>query len=87
MAIVRVLMVAVVFEAVVFVSLWLYARARRAEKLREDYMQKDRSQTLESFVKAGLAEYEIPLKRKLIWGVFVIPSVLIAVFIYATSSI
>jgi hypothetical protein len=85
-AVLRVLMVAFVFQTVVFASLWFYARARHAERLKADYLQTDRDVTLEAFVKSGLEAYSQPLKRKLVWGVYVIPTILLALFVYLTSS-
>ena len=71
---------------VVFVSLWFYARAARREQLEAEWDRNKGPGRRESFVKAELADYEGKLKRKLIWGVYVIPSALFAALIYFTNT-
>lgn len=84
-ALVRVILVALVFQTVVYVSLWFYARTRRREKLEADWREKENAGSLEAFVKDGLDAYERALKRKLIWGVYVLPSCALVVLVYLTS--
>ena len=72
--------------SIVFVSLWFYARAAKQEKLEAEWDQNQGPGRRESFVKAELIAYESSLKRKLIWGVYVIPSVVLGIFIYVTNT-
>lgn len=71
---------------VVFVSLWFYARAARREKLEAQWDKDQGPGRRESFVAAELLAYEGSLKRKLIWGVYIIPGGLLAVLIYVTNA-
>ena len=86
MALIRVLMVALVFQTVVFASLWFFARARRREKLQEEWSLSDRTEPLESYIQSGAQAYESALWRKLLLGVYVVPSCALALLIYLTSS-
>lgn len=81
----RLLGLALVALSVVFVSLWFYARAAKREKLEAQWDADQGPGRRESFVKAEMMAYEGPLKRKLIWGVYVIPTILLAILIYTTS--
>lgn len=82
----RLMGMALVVLTIVFVSLWFYARAARREKLEAAWDERQGPGNKESFVKAELMAYEGPLKRKLIWGVYVIPSALLAILIYVTNA-
>ncbi len=82
----RLMGMALVVLTIVFVCLWFYARAARREKLEAQWDRDKGPGRRESFVNAELAAYEGPLKRKLIWGVYVIPSCLLAVLIYFTNT-
>ncbi|MEE4189882.1 MAG: hypothetical protein V2I76_15735 [Roseobacter sp.] len=85
MVIARLMGMALVALSIVFVCLWFYARAAKREKLEEEWDKDQGPGRRESFVKAELMAYEGPLKRKLIWGVYVIPGTLLAVLIYVTN--
>ncbi|WP_227271862.1 hypothetical protein [Roseobacter weihaiensis] len=87
MVLARIMALALVALSVVFVSLWFYARAARREKLEAQWDENQGPGRRESFVKAELHAYEGPLKRKLIWGVYVIPLCLIALLIYVTNTV
>lgn len=77
--------VALIALTVVFVSLWFYARAAKREKLEAQWDRDQGPGRRESFLQAEMLAYEGPLRRKLIWGVYVVPSILLALFIYLTS--
>ncbi len=81
----RLMGVALIALTVVFVSLWFYARAAKREKLEAQWDRDQGPGRRESFLQAEMLAYEGPLRRKLIWGVYVIPSILLALFIYLTS--
>lgn len=86
MALIRVLMVALIFQTVVFASLWFYARARRRERMVEDWAQSGKTQSLDTYLLTGIRAYEAALLRKLVIGVYLVPSALLALLIYLTSS-
>ena len=85
-SIVRVAMVALIFQTVIFVSLWFFARAKKREKLESEWGQKQSAVPRDAFVKAGLTAYGGPLKRKLIWGAYIVPTTLIVLLISLTST-
>ncbi len=71
--------------SVVFVCLSFYSRAVRKGKLRTEWEAGPKDVDEETFLDQGLKEYEGSLRRKLIWGVYVVPIVVIAVIIYLTN--
>ena len=86
MVLIRVLMIALVFQTVVFASLWFYARARRRERLEADWLKSDQTKSLEGYLQEGADVYHAALLLKLVIGVYLVPSAALAVFIYVTSS-
>ncbi len=82
----RLMGMALIALTVVFVSLWFYARAAKRQKLEAQWDRDKAPGRRESFLSAEMAGYEVKLKRKLIWGVYVIPSGLLAALIYFTNS-
>ena len=86
MALLRVLLVALVFQTVVFVSLWFYAKARRRERLQQDWAASEKTQTLDTYLLTGKKAFEAGLLRQLVIGVYLVPSGLLALLIYLTSS-
>lgn len=86
MAFVRVLGLALIALTIVFVCLWFYFRAVRREKLQAQWDQDQGPGAREGFVKAELSAYEGILKRRLIWGVYVIPMGLLTLLIYVTNT-
>ena len=86
LALIRVLMVALVFQTVVFASLWFYARARRRERMTEEWVQSGKSQSLDTYLSAGERAYKALLLRKLVISVYLVPTGLLALLIYLTSS-
>lgn len=73
------------FLSVIFVCLSLYSRAVRKGKLRDEWTQGGKDLDEDSFVQQGLKDYEGSLRRKLIWGVYVVPVVLVVLIIYLTN--
>lgn len=86
MALARLMGLFLIVLSVIFVCLWFYARAAKREKLEAEWEENQGPGRRESFVKAELMTYESSLKRKLIWGVYVIPSLLFGALIYVTNT-
>ena len=82
----RLMGVALIALTVVFVSLWFYARARRRERMTEEWAQSGKSQSLDTYLSAGERAYKALLLRKLVIGVYLVPKGLLALLIYLTSS-
>ena len=70
---------------VIYVSLSLYSRAVRRSKLRQKWEEDIRRGDREAYVRRGLKIYDRSLRRKLLWGVYIVPVVTIAVVIYLVN--
>lgn len=84
-ALVRLMVIGFIVLSVIYVCLSLYSRAVRKGKLRAEWGEEPREQTLEAFVEEGLVEYDKSLRRKLILSVYVIPVILVSVIVYLTN--
>ncbi len=82
---VRLAIIAFFVLTIVYICLSMYSRSKRRKKLQEDWHDSDRSLDSTSFVEAGLDEYDGSLRRKLILGVYVVPTLLVCFIIYATN--
>lgn len=84
-ALVRLVVIGFIVLTVIYVALSLYSRSVRKARLREWWEEEGRPGDLDAYVEAGLKEYEGSLRRKLIWGVYVVPVIVVALIIYFTN--
>ncbi len=84
-ALARLLMILLVVLSVIYVSLSLYSRAMRRDKLEREWDEEIGTGDREDFIRKGLVEYDGSLRRKLILGVYVVPIILIGTIIYFTN--
>ena len=89
-ALARLLFMGFIVLTIIYVFLSLYSRAQRRSKLKAQWTlegldDQDTRGDQDDYVEKGLEEYEDSVRRKLILGVYVIPTLLIAVIIYLTN--
>lgn len=75
----------IIFLTVVYVGLSLYSRNVRRGKLEAHWDRKQLKGNRDAFIKLGLRKYDGSIRRKLIWGVYIVPVVVIAVLVYVTN--
>lgn len=85
LALARLLGIGLVVLTVVYISLSLYSRSVRRDKLEREWDDEIGTGDREAFVRAGLKEYDGSLRRKLILGVYVVPLLLMTLIIYLTN--
>jgi Ca2+/Na+ antiporter len=85
MGVVRLFVVAFVVLTVIYVSISLYSRAVRREKLEREWDEEIREGDREAFVKEGLADYDGSLRRRLILAVYFIPVAIVGTIIYLVN--
>lgn len=85
LALARLLGIGFVVLTVIYVSLSLYSRRVRRDKLEQEWDEQIGTGNREAFVRAGLKEYDGSLRRKLILGVYIVPLTLMIVIIYLTN--
>ncbi|MGH1454468.1 MAG: hypothetical protein ACRBBV_14985 [Paracoccaceae bacterium] len=84
-ALARLLVVGFIVLTVIYVCVSLYSRSVRRGKLKAEWDEAQMTGDREAWLKQGLEEYDHSLRRKLIWGVYVIPVVLVATIIYVVN--
>jgi Ca2+/Na+ antiporter len=81
----RLLVIGFLVLSVVYICLSLYSRAVRREKLEKEWDEEIQQGDRDTFVQAGLRDYDGSLRRKLILGVYIVPLTVISVIIYFTN--
>lgn len=71
--------------SVIYIALFFYSRSTRRSKLKEWYDESDKSVDLDTYVENGLKEYDTSLRPKLLWGVYIVPIMVVCVIIYLTN--
>ncbi len=85
MILLRFVVVLGVVLTIIYVSVSLYSRARRRDKLEQQWKENGGSEDRRSFVQRGLEQYDNSIRRKLILGVYIVPLVAIGVLIYVSN--
>ena len=81
----RLALIAFVLMSVVYVCLSWYSRSVCREKLEKEYDAGGIDGDRQAFIEAGLEEYNKSLRAKLIWGVYIIPLVVVAAMLYVMN--
>lgn len=84
-AMLRLAAMCLVVLTVVFVCVSLYSRAVRKDKLEAEW-DETRDGDRDAFVQKGLDAYAGSFRRKLIFGVYVVPIVILVCVIYFTNA-
>ena len=80
---IRVLALALLVLSVVYLSLFFYARSHRRSALEAEW---DTSKGLrDEYVAAGLRAYDSGLRKRLVWGVYIVPIAVICLIVYLTN--
>ncbi len=84
-ALARLLVIGFVVLTIVYICLSLYSRAVRRDKLEAEWDEEIQQGDRDTFVEAGLRDYDGSLRRKLILGVYIVPLSLMSAIIYFTN--
>lgn len=84
-ALLRFFILGFVVLTVIYVSLSLYSRGVRRDKLRREWDDEIGTGDRAAFVREGLKDYDQSLRRKLILGVYVVPAIVIGTIIYVIN--
>lgn len=78
----RLIVVGFVVLTIIYVVVSIWSRMQRRRKLAREWDDEIRQGDREAFIREGLEDYEDSFRRKLIWLIYIVPVVLIAVIIY-----
>ncbi|WP_208352607.1 hypothetical protein [Pseudaestuariivita rosea] len=85
MALLRVIFIGFIFLTIVYVVLSLYSRSVRRSKLAREWDQEVRIGDRDAFIREGMEDYDNSFRKKLLWGVYIVPVVLMITIIYITN--
>ena len=73
--------------SIIYLSIAVYSRSVRREKLEEAYDENPvEGTTRQAYVEQGLKEYNTSFRPKLIALVFVVPPIIVAAIVYITNA-
>ncbi len=81
----RLVVILLIVQTIVYVALSLYSRNVRRQKLMDRWAEMEFPVDQETFVQRGLTRYDNSLRRKLILGVYILPWIAISVLIYVVN--
>lgn len=84
-ALLRFAMPLMIVLTVIYVALSFYSRSVRRSKLETYWDEEQLTGDREAFVDLGLKDYDGSVRRKLIWGVFIVPVAVIATLVYVMN--
>ncbi len=79
----RLMVLGFVVLTVVYVVVSLYSRSVRREKLEKEFDEEVQTGDRDAFIESGMAAYQGSLRRKLIWGVYIIPLLVLLALLLA----
>lgn len=90
MALVRLVVFGFLFLSVIYLALSWYSRSLRREKLEDqwaaEHPEDKSSEVRKKYIADGMKEYEGGLRKKLIWLVYIVPTVLVLAILIVTNS-
>lgn len=81
----RIVFLGFLILSVVYICLFFYSRSVRRAKLKEWYEESDKSVDIDTYVDQGLKKYDSSIRPKLLWGVYIVPILVIITIIYTTN--
>ncbi|MEM8980114.1 MAG: hypothetical protein AAGD04_11565 [Pseudomonadota bacterium] len=81
----RLIPIFLIVLTVIYVCLSLYSRAKARDRLEAQWAEDLRVGDREAFVREGMDSYQNSLRRKLIWGVYVVPILAVVGLIYVQN--
>lgn len=71
--------------SVVYLLISIYSRSVRREKLEKHFDAGGVEGDRETFIADGMQSYEHGLKRRLLWLVFIIPTLVVGITVYLVN--
>ncbi|MEY1556736.1 hypothetical protein AB3Y40_13975 [Yoonia sp. R2331] len=87
MGLVRLVVFGFIALSVIYLSVSIYSRSVRREKLEKRYdAEPVEGMTRKQYVEKGIAEYNSGLRPKLLLLIYVVPAVLVSAIVYITNA-
>nr|WP_303626442.1 hypothetical protein [Roseovarius sp. M141] len=85
MALLKLILIGGAVLTVIYIVLSLWSRRVRRGKLDREWQDTGRPGARDAYIEAGLKEYDGSVRRKLIWGVYIVPVIVITAIVYLTN--
>ena len=87
MGFVKLVVFGLVGLTIIYLSLSVYSRSVRREKLEKRYDANPvEGLTRAAYVERGMVEYQNGLRRKLLWGVYIVPVAVVSTIVYIVNT-
>jgi len=90
MAFIRLVILGFLALSVIYVSVAIYSRSVRTEKLEKSWTEENSDSTdmtaRDAFVRKGILAYNASFRPKLIGLIYVIPTVIVIAIVYITNT-
>lgn len=83
--ILRSAIVGLILLTIVYFIVATYSRSVRREKLEKKFDAGDVEGDRDDYIRDGMLAYEHGLKRRLLWLVYIVPAVIVAVTVYLVN--
>ncbi len=84
-AIIRLIVFGFLGLSVIYILVSLYSQSVRRENLEKKFDAGGIEGDRDEYIKAGMIDYQRGLRRKLIWLVYIVPMVVVAVTVYLVN--
>ncbi|WP_179378552.1 hypothetical protein [Jannaschia marina] len=84
-ALLRLFVVLMVLLTIVYWALVFYFRAGERDRLEAEWEAEQPPLPRDTYVENGIREYRRSLRRKLLWGVYIVPIGTICILIYVVN--
>jgi hypothetical protein len=81
-AIIRLVVFGYLALTVIYVLVSLYSKSVRRERLEKEFDAGDVEGDRDDYIKAGMQAYAHGLKRRLLWLVYIIPTMVVVLTVY-----
>lgn len=81
-AFLRLAVIGFVIMTIFYFLISIYSRSLRKEKLEDEWVEKGSIGDQDDYVEKGLKDYDASIRPKLILGVYIVPTVVVAILFY-----
>lgn len=85
MALLRLLIILLLIQTVLYVVLLSRARSRHRRRLEREWHATSGESKMDAYIEQGMEDYETSLRRRLLYGIYIVPLAMVTFLVYATN--
>ncbi len=90
MGFIRLIIFGFILMSIAYVAISIYSRSVRREHLEKHWAEEHPGERdtpeRDAYIEAGMQDYRHGLRRKLIWLVYILPTIAVSVILYLTNA-